>query len=78
MIDFNPLWRTMEKKHVTTYQLLKDYDFSKGTLHSLKHNKNVTLHTVETLCEILQVPIEEIVRIDYEAKDKKESIDQKK
>lgn len=63
MIDYTPLWETMKQQNISTYRLLKDYGFSKGTLDSLKQNKNVTLNTIETLCTILNVPIEQIVRI---------------
>lgn len=63
MIDYTPLWETMKQKNISTYRLLKDYGFSKGTLNSLKQNKNVTLNTIENLCIILDVPIEQIVRI---------------
>ena len=66
MIDFIPLWKTLEEKNFTTYRLLKEYNFSKGTLDSLKHNRNVTLHTIESLCRILEVPIENIVKITFE------------
>lgn len=66
MIDYSPLWETMKKKKISTYKLLKDYNFSKGTLDSLKHNKSVTLNTIETLCAILDVPIEDIVQITNE------------
>ncbi len=63
MIDYSPLWNTMKKKGITTYSLLKDYGFSKGTLDSLKQGRNVTLQTIDTLCHILNVPIEKVVRI---------------
>lgn len=66
MIDYSPLWETMKKKNISTYKLLKDYNFSKGTLDSLKHNRSVTLNTIETLCIILDAPIEEIVQIIQE------------
>lgn len=66
MIDYSPLWETMKQQNFSTYRLLKDYHFSKGTLDSLKQNKNVTLNTIETLCMILQVPIEKIVKITFD------------
>lgn len=66
MIDFSPLWNTLKKKNISTYRLLKEYNFSKGTLDSLKHNRSVTLNTIDTLCQILQVPIEDIVKITYD------------
>ncbi len=63
MIDYSPLWKTMQRKNISTYQLINQFHFSKGTLDSLKHNRNVTLHTIETLCLILDAPIQDIVRI---------------
>lgn len=69
MIDYSPLWETMKEKNVSTYSLIRDYNFSKGTLDSLKQNRNVTLNTIEMLCRILQVPIEKVVRIVYEDTD---------
>lgn len=66
MIDFSPLWKTLKKKGISTYCLINDYQLSKGTIDSLKHNRNVTLNTVDNLCQILQVPIEEIVIITHD------------
>ncbi len=71
MFDFTPLWETMRKKNISTYQLLNDYQFSKGTLDSLKHNRNVTLLTIDRLCQILQVNIDEVVHITLEPPPKK-------
>lgn len=68
MIDYNPLWITLKEKNVSTYQLIKEHNLSKGTLDSLKHNRNVTLNTIEMLCKILDVPIEKIVRISFDDK----------
>nr|WP_303182357.1 helix-turn-helix transcriptional regulator [Lachnoclostridium phocaeense] len=52
MIDFSPLWKTMEQKDITQYQLLKS-GIDNKTLDSLKKNKNITLNTLEKLCRIL-------------------------
>lgn len=68
MIDYSPLWNTMKKKGISTYTLLKEYHFSKGTLDSLKHNRNVTIQTIHTLCQILEVDINEIVHITIDKK----------
>ena len=68
MISFEPLWNTMKKRNITTYRLIKDYDFSRGMLDKLKHNRNVTLETIEKLCKILDCNIEDVVR--YEKDDK--------
>lgn len=52
MIDFSPLWKTMEERHVTQYQLLKS-GIDNKTLDALKKNKNITLLTLEKLCDII-------------------------
>lgn len=52
MIDFSPLWETMEQKGITQYQLLKN-GIDNKTLDSLKKNKNITLNTLEKLSKIL-------------------------
>ena len=53
MIDFSPLWETMEQKGITQYQLLKS-GIDNKTLDSLRKNKNITLNTLEKLCRILE------------------------
>lgn len=53
MIDFSPLWETMEQKGITQYQLLKN-GIDNKTLDSLKKNKNITLNTLEKLSRILE------------------------
>lgn len=45
MITYAPLWETMKQWRITTYALIKNYAFSRGTLDSLKHNRNITTAT---------------------------------
>ena len=52
IIDYGPLWETMKVCQVTQYQLLKS-GIDNKTLDALKKNKNITLLTLEKLCDIL-------------------------
>lgn len=61
IIDYSPLWQTMQDKNVTQYQLLKS-GIDNKTLDSLKKNKNITLLTVEKLCKILDCQPNDIVK----------------
>lgn len=61
MIDYGPLWTTMERKGVSQYQLLKE-GIDNKTLDSIKKGKNITLLTVEKLCTILQCTPNDVVR----------------
>ena len=62
MIVYDPLWETMRRKGVSTYTLIKKYSFSKGTLDSLKQNRNISTATLNDLCKILSCEVEEVLR----------------
>lgn len=60
IIDYSPLWETMEQKNISQYRLLHS-GIDNKTLDSLKKNKNITLLTVEKLCDILDCTPNDIV-----------------
>ena len=61
MIDYSPLWKTMEAKGISQYHLLQN-GIDNKTLDSFKKGKNVTLLTIEKLCRILDCTPNDIVR----------------
>ena len=62
MITYEPLWLTLEKKKITTYRLLKDYNISRGMLDNLKHNRSITMTTLNELCNILDCDVSDIIK----------------
>ena len=54
MVDYSPLWQTMEQKQITTYALITKYGINTRTIFNLKHNKSITVYTLEKLCKVLQ------------------------
>ena len=60
IIVFDRLWNTMEEKGISQYKLINTYKFSKGQLDRLRKNNNVSTHTLNTLCEILDCKLEDI------------------
>lgn len=63
MYSYEPLWQTMKKKKVTTYQLIKQ-GIEKKTIYNLQHNANVTVLTLEKLCTILDCSVSDVVKIE--------------
>ena len=61
MISYEPLWRTMKQQGVTTYTLIKHFGFSRGTLDSLKHGRNISTATLDDLCRILSCRVEDVL-----------------
>ena len=61
LISYEPLWKTMKEKRISTYRLITEYGFSKGTLDSLKHGKNISTATLNDLCRILACRVEDVL-----------------
>lgn len=61
VISYEPLWKTMAEKGITTYALINKYGINPRTINHLKHNKSITLFTMEKLCMILGCQAEGIV-----------------
>ena len=61
MLDYSPMWETMERKGISQYSLLKSGVDNK-TLDSIKKGKNLTLLTLEKICMILDCTPNEVVR----------------
>ena len=61
MIAYDPLWRTMRAKGITTYTLIQEYKFSRGTLDSLKQGRNISTATLDDLCRMLNCRVEDVL-----------------
>lgn len=61
VVDYSPLWETMKRKGVTQYALIQS-GVDRRTLDWLKKNKNITMLTLEKLCNILECTPNDIVR----------------
>ena len=61
MISYAPFYRTLYARNVTEYQLIYKHGLSANTIHRMKHGKNITLKTVDTLCFILDCDISNII-----------------
>ena len=61
MLDYSPLWETMERKGITQYRMLQS-GIDNKTLDSLKKGNNITLLTLEKICWILDCTPNDVVR----------------
>ena len=67
-IRYTPFFETIQKKGITQYKLETEYGVSKGTVDNLRHNRSITLYTVDELCKILECEPWDIFEINnYES-----------
>ncbi len=61
MLNYSPLWKTMEYRNITTYTLINVYNINPRTINNLKHNKSITMYTLERLCQILKCKPNDVI-----------------
>ncbi len=60
MIVYDRLWETMKQKGVSQYALIRKHHISTGQLDRLRKNENVSTHTLDTLCRVLDCSLSDI------------------
>ena len=60
MIRFDRLWKTMEQKNMTTYQLREKCGIDSKTIRRLRANDNMETKTLNKLCAALGCKLEDI------------------
>lgn len=61
MISYEPFYKTLKEKGISTYKLINTYGISRSLLDRLKHNKPITTVTLDDLCKILSCNVEDII-----------------
>lgn len=61
MISYAPLWDTMKERGITTYTLITKQNINPRTINNLKHNRSITMDTLEKLCLILDCSPNDVV-----------------
>lgn len=61
MISYEPFYRTIKEKGISTYKLINTYGISRSLLDRLKHNKPISTTTIDDLCRFLDCRVEDIL-----------------
>ena len=61
MISYAPFWETLNKKNVSTYDLIYKQGVLANTIHRMKHGEPITTKTINDLCSILDCQVSDIL-----------------
>lgn len=61
MIRYTPFFKTMQEKGITSYALTKKLGFPQSTYYAIKRGENISTHTLNQLCSLLQCRVEDIL-----------------
>ena len=60
MISYEPLFRTMKEKGISSYRLGK-MGFPMSNYDAMKRGENISSHTLNQLCRLLQCGVEDVM-----------------
>ena len=60
MISYEPLFKTMKEKRITSYRLGK-MGFPLSNYYAMKRGENISPHTLNQLCKLLQCRVEDVL-----------------
>ena len=64
MITYQPFWDTLNRRDLSTYDLIYKYGLSANTVHRLKHGMPITTKTLNELCLILNCPVSDVLAFE--------------
>ena len=62
MITYDPFWKTLKDRGLTTYTLIEKLGFSSHTIHRLRHNGGTSTSLIDVLCKLLNCKVEDILK----------------
>ena len=61
LISYDPLWKTLREKEITTYALITRHNISSATIDRIKKGNGITTTKLDDLCRILQCGVADII-----------------
>lgn len=61
MISYEPFYKTLKAKNISTYKLINEHGISRSLLDRLRHNRPISTVTLNDLCNILHCRVEDIL-----------------
>lgn len=65
-ISTKPFKKLIEERNISMSQISRDLGMSSRTMSNFSNGRGVNLTTVVRLCRYLEVPIEQVITVDYE------------
>ncbi len=61
MISYEPFWKTLKQKKITTYTLIAKHGISSATIDRIKKGGGISTLKIDDFCRILQCNVEDIL-----------------
>lgn len=72
MISYEPFFRTLKEKNISTYKLINEHNISSATIDRIRKGGGISTAKIDDLCSILKCKVEDI--IEYIPDDKNRTV----
>lgn len=62
LISYEPFWKTLKKKNITTYVLINKYNISSATIDRMKKGNGISTMKIDDFCRILKCEVSDIIK----------------
>lgn len=56
MISYEPFYKTLKERGMSTYKLIQEFGVSRSLLDRLRHNRPISTQTLDDLCGFFALP----------------------
>lgn len=61
MITYEPLFKTMKSRRISSYRL-QQMGFSKATYYSIRQGNSISTNTINQLCILLDCEVQDVIK----------------
>ena len=61
MISYEPFWRTLKERGMSTYTLITKHNISSATIDRMKKGNGISTLKIDDFCRILNCKVEDII-----------------
>ena len=61
MISYEPFWKTLKERGMTTYTLITKHNISSATIDRMKKGNGISTLKIDDFCRILDCRVEDII-----------------
>ncbi len=62
MISYDPFWKTIKEKSITSYMLTDKMGVKRSTLYRMRKSRPMTTTTLNDFCKILNCEVKDILK----------------
>lgn len=64
MISYEPFWKTLQEKKISTYVLIRQHGISSNRLTRMRKGLPLSTTSIDELCRILQCRVEDVIKYE--------------